>query len=238
MAPTHKKVRYHLFLLTQPLFWGLPYFFLPQFLQSSAKFLLISEPVNNLSTLAQYAPLFSILLEIWLIAHVQRTDIPEKISSEENDKENHTRAELQHTSENNAATFKLQLFHTGHRKTIVGGRQHFSENYFCCGFTEIIEKIASKSLDKNLAEIGSACVYTFCRLFQIPKFLYSVSKIHSLKGTASFHKLSFSAFFWYMKCNYQGRPYFPDFLLWYLWYCLAFSNMITEIMMLVSVFKR
>ena len=143
----------------------MPYFFLPQFLQSSAKFLLISAPVNNLSILAQYTPLFSILLEIWLMAHVQRTDIPEKISSEENDKENHTRAELQHTSENNAATFKLQLFHTGHRKTIVGRRQHFSENLFFCGFTEIIEKIASKSLDKNLAEIGSACVYTFCRLF-------------------------------------------------------------------------
>ena len=130
MAPTHKKVRYHLFLLTQPLFWGLPYFFLSQFWQSSAKFLLISAPVNDLGTIAQYTPLFSILLEIWLMAHVQRTDIPEKISSEENDKENHTRAELQHTSENNAATFKLQLFHTGHRKPVVGGRRHFSENFF------------------------------------------------------------------------------------------------------------
>ena len=83
------------------------------------------------------------------MAHGQGTILPEKSSSEENDKEDHTRAELQYTSENNAATFKLQLFHTGHRKTIVGGRQHFSENLFCCGFTEIIEKIASKSLDKN-----------------------------------------------------------------------------------------
>ena len=173
----------------------MPSFFLPQFLQSSAKFLLISAPVNNLGTIAQYTPLFSILLKIWLMAHVQRTDIPEKISSEENDKEDHIRAELQYTAENNAATFKLQLFHTGHRKTIVGGRQHFSENFFCCGFTEIIAKTARKSLDKNLAEIDSACVCTFCRLFQMPKFLYSISKIHSLKGTASFHKLSFSAFF-------------------------------------------
>ncbi len=143
----------HLFLLTQPLFWGMPSFFLPQFLQSSAKFLLISAPVNNLGTIAQYTPLFSILLEIWLLAHGQGTDLPEKISSEENDKENHTRAELQHTSENNAATFKLQLFHTEHRKPVVGGRRHFSENLFCCGFTEIIAKTARKSLEKNLAEI-------------------------------------------------------------------------------------
>ena len=141
---------------------------------------------------------------------------------------------MQHTSENNAATFKLQLFHTGHRKPVVGGRRHFSENFFCCGFTEIIEKIARKSLDKNLAEIGSACVCTFCRLFQMPEFLYSISKIHSLKGTTSFHKLSFSAFFWYMKCKHQGRPYFPDFLLWYL---LVSSNLITEIMMLVGIIK-
>ena len=134
-------------------FFGLPHFFLPQFLQSSAKFLLISAPVNNLGTIAQYTPLFSILLKIWLMAHGQGTILPEKISSEENDKENHTRAELQHTFENNAATSKLQLFHTGHRKTIVGGRRHFSENFFFCGFTEIIEKIARKSLEKNLAEI-------------------------------------------------------------------------------------
>ncbi len=49
-------------------FWGMPYFFFPQFLQTSAKFLLISAPVNNLSTPAQYTPLFSILLEIWLLA--------------------------------------------------------------------------------------------------------------------------------------------------------------------------
>ena len=170
----------------------MPSFFLPQFLQSSARFLLISAPVNNLSILAQYTPLFSILLEIWLMAHVQRTDIPEKISSEENDKEDHIRAELQYTAENNAATFKLQLFHTGHRKPVVGGRRHFSENFFCCGFTEIIEKIARKSLDKNLAKIDLACVCTFCRLFQIPNFPYSVSKIHSLKGPASFHKPLFS----------------------------------------------
>jgi len=173
----------------------MPYFFLPQFLQSSARFPLISAPVNNLGTITQYTPIFSILLKIWLLAHGQGADPPEKISLEENDKEDHIRAELQYTAENNAATFKLQLFHTGHRKTIVGGRQHFSENLFCCGFTEIIAKTARKSLDKNLAKIDSACVCTFCRLFQIPKFLYSVSKINSLKGTASFHKLLFSAFF-------------------------------------------
>ena len=120
-----------------PLFWGMPNFFLPQFLQSSVKFLLISAPVNNLGTIAQYTPLFSILLEIWLLAHGQGTDLPEKISSEENDKEDHIRAELQYTAENNAATFKLQLFHTGHRKPVVGGRRHFSENFFCCGLLKL-----------------------------------------------------------------------------------------------------
>ena len=68
----------------------------------------------------------------------------------ENDKEDHTRAESQHTTENNAATLKLQLFHTGHRRTVVGGRWHFSENFFYCVFTEFIAKIARKSLDRNL----------------------------------------------------------------------------------------
>lgn len=113
----------------------------------------------------------------------------------ENDKEDHNRAELQYTAENNATSFKLQLFHTGYRKTVVGGRRHFLKIFVCCGFTEFIEKIARKSLDKNLTEMGSACVCTFCRLFQMSKFPYSASKIHTLKGTAGFHKLSFSAFF-------------------------------------------